>query len=165
MSTVEQTGPEMPLDDALRQEILAVAQSAEYKRAACLDALKLVQKQFGYVSDQHLAEVAALLEMTPAELDGVATFYNLIFRRPVGRHVILLCDSVACWVMGEGGARAQIRERLGINPGETTEDGRFTLLPIVCLGHCDHAPAMMVDEDQYGDLDPGKLDTILDRYR
>lgn len=160
MSTVEQTLP-----DTLRQEISTVAQHAEYKRAAGLDALKLVQKRFGYICDQHLAEVAALLEMTPAELDGVATFYNLIFRRPVGRHVILLCDSVACWAMGEGAARAQLRERLGINPGETTKDGRFTLLPIVCLGHCDHAPAMMVDEDQYGDLDAGRLDAILDRYR
>jgi NADH-quinone oxidoreductase subunit E len=165
MSTVDQNRPEAPLEDALRQEIAAVAQSAEYKRAAGLDALKLVQKRFGYVCDQYLAEVAALLEMTPAELDGVATFYNLIFRRPVGRHVILLCDSVACWVMGEGAARAHLREHLGISPGETTADGRFTLLPIVCLGHCDHAPAMMVDEDQHGDLDAGRLDAILDRYR
>jgi NADH-quinone oxidoreductase subunit E len=165
MSTVEQNLSEAPLEAALRQEIINVSQRAEYKRAAGLDALKLVQKRFGFVSDLHLAEVAALLDMTPAELDGVATFYNLIFRRPVGRHVILLCDSVACWVMGEAAARAQIRERLGINPGETTQDGRFTLLPIVCLGHCDHAPAMMVDDDQYGDLDAARLDTILDRYR
>jgi NADH-quinone oxidoreductase subunit E len=165
MSTAEQDLSEAPLEEALRQQIAAVAQHAEHKRAAGLDALKVVQKRFGYVSDPHLAEVAALLEMTPAELDGVATFYNLIFRRPVGRHVILLCDSVACWVMGERAARAQIRERLGINPGETTADGRFTLLPIVCLGHCDHAPAMMVDEDQHGDLDAERLDAILDRYR
>jgi len=162
MSTVEQ---EPPLEAALRQEIAALAQQAETKRAACTDALKLVQTRFGFVSDQHLAEVAALLEMTPAELDGVATFYNLIFRRPVGRHVILLCDSVACWVMGEAAARAQLHERLGISPGETTQDGRFTLLPIVCLGHCDHAPAMMVDRDQYGDLDAARLDAILERYR
>jgi NADH-quinone oxidoreductase subunit E len=165
MSTVEQQQSEAPLEASLRQEISALAQAAEFKRAAGLDALKVVQKRFGYICDRHLAEVAALLEMSPAELDGVATFYNLIFRRPVGRHVILLCDSVACWVMGEGAARTQLRERLGINPGETTADGRFTLLPIVCLGHCDHAPAMMVDADQYGDLDAGRLDAILDRYR
>jgi len=165
MSTVDQHSADAPLAAALRNKIAAIAQHAEYKRAAATDALKLVQKQFGHVSDQHLAEVAALLEMTPAELDGVATFYNLIFRRPVGRHVILLCDSVACWVMGEAAARAQLHERLGINPGETTADGRFTLLPIVCLGHCDHAPAMMVDEDQYGDLDAARLDGILEHYR
>ncbi len=165
MSIAEQSPGDAPLDAALRDEIAAVARHAEQKRAAGTDALKLVQKRFGYISDRHLAEVAALLEMTPAELDGVATFYNLIFRRPVGRHVILLCDSVACWVMGEAAARAQIRDRLGIKPGETTADGRFTLLPIVCLGHCDHAPAMMVDEDQYGDLDAARLDAILERYR
>ena len=147
MSIAERTAPDAKLEAGLREEIVALAEAAETKRAAGLDALKVVQKRFGYVSDPHLAEVAALLDMTPAELDGVATFYNLIFRRPVGRHVILLCDSVACWIMGEGGARAQLRERLGIKPGETTADGRFTLLPIVCLGHCDHAPAMMVDED------------------
>jgi NADH-quinone oxidoreductase subunit E len=164
MPTVEQNHTEAPLEAVLRQEIAAVAQHAEYKRAACLDALKIVQKRFGFVSDQHLAEVAALLEMTPAELDGVATFYNLIFRRPVGRHVILLCDSVACWVMGEPAARAHLCKRLGINLGETTADGRFTLLPIVCLGYCDHAPAMMVDDNQHGDLDAGRLDAILDRY-
>lgn len=164
MSTVEQNHTEASLEAALRQEIAVIAQHAEYKRAACLDALKVVQKRFGFISDQHLAEVAMLLEMTPAELDGVATFYNLIFRRPVGRHVILLCDSVACWVMGERAARAHICKRLGINPGETTADGSFTLLPIVCLGYCDHAPAMMVDDDQHGDLDAGRLDAILDRY-
>jgi NADH-quinone oxidoreductase subunit E len=163
MSIAERTTPQA-LEPTLRQEIAAVAEAAETKRAAGLDALKVVQKRFGYISDEHLAEVAALLDMTPAELDGVATFYNLIFRRPVGRHVILLCDSVACWIMGEGAARAQLRERLNIKPGETTADGRFTLLPIVCLGHCDHAPAMMVDQDQYGDLDSAKLDAILKRY-
>jgi NADH-quinone oxidoreductase subunit E len=165
MSTVEQDGPEAPLAPALREELAAIVQHAEYKRAAATDALRLVQKRCGFVSDRHLVEVATLLEMSPAELDGVATFYNLIFRRPVGRHVILLCDSVACWLMGETAARAHLHDRLSIRPGETTADGRFTLLPIVCLGHCDHAPAMMVDEDQYGDLDAARLDAILDRYR
>ena len=164
MLTVEQNHPDGPLAVELRQQIIAVAQEAEQKQAAGLDALKIVQKRFGFVSDRHLAEVALLLEMTPAELDGVATFYNLIFRRPVGRHVILLCDSVACWVMGEKAARAHLCKRLGIKPGETTKDGRFTLLPIVCLGYCDHAPAMMVDDDQYGDIDATQLDAILERY-
>lgn len=165
MSTVEHTPAQVPLDGALREQIEAVVSASETRRAACMDALKIVQKHFGYVSDSHLAEVAGLLGMTPAELDGVATFYNLIFRRPVGRHVILLCDSIACWVMGADAARAQIRERLGIAPGETTPDGNFTLLPIVCLGCCDRAPAMMVDDDLHGPLDAAKLDEILERYR
>jgi NADH-quinone oxidoreductase subunit E len=165
MSTAERGQTDAPLEPALREEIAAVVRHAEYKRAAATDVLKVVQKRFGFVSDQHLAELAALLDMTPAELDGLATFYNLIFRRPVGRHVILLCDSVACWIMGGTAACVHLRERLGIKPGETTADGRFTLLPIVCLGHCDHAPAMMVGEDLHGNLDAARLDGILDRYR
>jgi NADH-quinone oxidoreductase subunit E len=94
----------------------------------------------------------------------VATFYNLIFRRPVGRHVIMVCDSVSCWIMGCDRVRKHLHDRLGIGPGETTPDHRFTLLPIVCLGCCDHAPAMTVDSDLHGDLDPQKIDAVLEKY-
>ncbi len=136
----------------------------EDPRAASIEALKIVQHRHGWVPDGAIPAIGEVLGIPGSDVEGVATFYNLIFRRPVGRHVILLCDSVACWLMGETAARAHLRDRLGIRPGGTTADGRFTLLPIVCLGHCDHAPAMMVDEDQYGDLDAARLDAILDRY-
>ncbi len=132
-------------------------------RAAALDALKIVQRERGWVSDASLAQVAALLGMTTAELDNVATFYNLIFRRPVGRHVILLCDSISCWVMGEPSLRERLRERLGIEMGQTTPDGEYTLLPIACLGTCDHAPALMLDETLHRDLSPEALDRLLPR--
>lgn len=148
-----------------RSEIAAELPRYPEKRAACVEALKIVQRRRGWVSDESLREVAALLEMTPDELDGVATFYNLIFRRPVGRHVILLCDSVSCWIMGCTELRERLQERLQIRPGETTADGRFTLLPVVCLGACDCAPAMMIDDDLHGDLTTQRLDAILARYR
>lgn len=135
------------------------------RRAACIEALKRVQQRHRWISDERLAELAGILGMTPAELDGVATFYNLVFRRPVGRHVILLCDSVSCWIMGHDDLLRHLERRLGIRPGETTPDDRFTLLPIVCLGHCDHAPAMMVDAELHGDLDPVRLDSALEAYR
>ncbi len=135
------------------------------KRALCIEALKIVQRHRGWVADESVKDIAQLLEMTPEEVDGVATFYNLIFRRPVGRHVILLCDSVSCWIMGYERLRERLTARLGIQPGETSADGRFTLLPIVCLGTCDHAPALMVDDDLYRDLDPQKVDDLLDKYR
>ena len=153
------------LTDTERQEI--ESQLAEYptKRAVCIDALKIVQRQRGWISDESLKDIAALLEMTPDELDNVATFYNLIFRQPVGEHVILLCDSVSCWLMGYEKMRQHLKERLGIELGQTTEDGQFTLLPMVCLGDCDHAPVMMVDNDTHHDLDPGKIDQILESYR
>ncbi len=152
------------LTDEERQEITAEFPHYPEKRAVCVEALKIVQAHRGWVSDENLKDVARLLEMTPDELDGVATFYNLVFRKPVGRHVILVCDSVSCWIMGCDRLREQLTARLGIRPGETTADGRFTLLPIVCLGACDHAPTMMIDEELHRDLDPARIEAILERY-
>jgi NADH-quinone oxidoreductase subunit E len=135
------------------------------RRAACLEALQVVQRsRGGWVDDDALADVATYLGMSTAELDSVATFYNLIHRRPVGRHVIHVCDSVSCWLMGFDAVRARLSEGLGIGFGETTDDERFTLLPIQCLGTCDHAPALMVGEDLHRDLRPEALDAILERY-
>ena len=104
--------------------------------------------------------------MSAEDLDGVATFYNLIFRRPVGKHVIQVCDSVGFSIMGYDRMRGIILTlRLGIKPGETTADGQFTLIPICCLGTCDRAPAMLVDDRLYRDLSPEKIDGILEEYR
>ncbi len=153
------------LTAAETEAITAIIRRYERKQGASIEALREVQRSHGWVSDEDIREVAHLLEMSPDELDGVATFYNLIFRRPVGRHVILLCDSVSCWIMGCDGVRRHLESRLGASLGQTTRDGRFTLLPIVCLGACDHAPAMMVDDDLHGDVDPQKLPALLARYR
>ena len=132
--------------------------------AACIDALKVVQRHRGWVTDQSVRDIAGFLGMSPDDVDGIATFYNLIFRRPVGRHVILLCDSVSCWVMGYEEVRDRLSELLGIRLGETTGDNRFTLLPIVCLGCCDRAPAMMVGEDLHTNLDRGSVAAVLEKY-
>ncbi len=153
------------LTETERHEIESHLTEYPNKRAACIDALKIVQRERGWVSDEDLQDVAALLDMTPDELDNVATFYNLIFRQPVGKHVIFLCDSVSCWIMGYPNLRQHIQERLGIDFGQTTADGNFTFLPIVCLGDCDHAPVLMVDGDHYHDLDKEKIDGILASYR
>jgi NADH-quinone oxidoreductase subunit E len=134
------------------------------KDAVSIDALKIVQRHRGWVSDEGITDIAAYLELSPDELDSVATFYNLIYRQPVGRHVILLCNSVSCWIMGYQRLYNALRERLGIDMGATTPDNRFTLLPMVCLGTCDHAPALMIDDQLFRDLEPGKLDAILDQY-
>ena len=148
-----------------RQEIEAELAHYPTKQSVCIDAMQIIQRHRGWVSDESLKDLAEFLGMSVADLDGVATFYNLIFRKPVGRHVVMVCDSVSCWIMGYERVRDQMSKRLGIKMGETTSDGRFTLLPIVCLGTCDHAPAMMVDGDLHRDLDPQKLDGILEKYR
>lgn len=136
-----------------------------HKRAACIEVLKVVQKTRGWISDETLKDVAEFLEMTPDELDSVATFYNLVFRKPVGRHVILICNSITCWIMGYEKLLDHLYRKYHIRPGETTEDERFTLLPIPCLGSCDHAPALMIDNDLYRDLTVEKLDEILEKYK
>jgi NADH-quinone oxidoreductase subunit E len=148
-----------------KREIELMTRRYEDPRAACLDALKIVQDGRGWVSDESVRDIAEALGMSPAEVDGVATFYSLIFRRPVGRHVILVCDSVSCWIMGYERIVRRLGERLGIGLGGTTADGAFTLLPVVCLGACDKAPAMMIDDELHGDLTEEKIDRLLAEYR
>lgn len=133
--------------------------------AVSVDALRIVQKRRGWISDESLADIARQIGMSPTDLDGIATFYNLIFRRPVGRHVIKVCDSVSCWVMGCDTVLRHLETRLGIEQGETTGDQRFTLLPTVCLGCCDRAPALMVDDDLHGDLEAATMDAMLEKYQ
>lgn len=153
------------LTEQERKEIDNALHAFPYKHNACIDALKIVNKHRRWVSDEGVQDVAAYLEMSPAQVDQVATFYNLIYRKPVGKNVILLCDSVSCWILGYETIYDHLQRRLGITFGETTEDGLFTLLPIPCLGTCDHAPAMMIEEKLYRDLTPEKVDEILEHYK
>jgi NADH-quinone oxidoreductase subunit E len=153
------------LSEEVRKEIEAELAHNEFKRGACIEALKIMQKHYRWVTDEHLADLAPLLDMSPDDLDDVATFYNLIFRQPVGKHIILVCNSVSCWLMGYDKIRQHLTAKLGVELGGTTADDQFTLLPMVCLGDCDHAPAMMIDEDLYHDLTPEDLDQILLRYK
>lgn len=133
-----------------------------YSQAVGLEALKIVQKHQGWVSDESMQAVSEYLDIPLADLEGVATFFNMIFRRPVGRNVICLCDSVACWMLGCDDLKTQITKRLGIEYGETTPDGAITLLPVPCLGACDKAPVLMVGRDTYRNMDAEKLNQLID---
>jgi NADH-quinone oxidoreductase subunit E len=140
----------------------------EQPSAATIEALKIVQKHRGWVSDEAVADIAKILGTSSAAVDSVATFYNLIYRRPVGRHVIHVCNSVSCWIMGEAKLTETLQKHLGVQMGQTTKDGRFTLLPIVCLGTCDRAPAMLVGSDTHRDLesvDEQRVAHILEKYK
>jgi NADH-quinone oxidoreductase subunit E len=137
---------------------------AASKTSASVDALNIIQRNRGWVSDEAVKDVAAVLDMTADELDAVATFYSFIFRRPVGRHIILICDSISCWVMGYNPLLDILKGKLDITFGETTPDKRFTLLPISCLGACDRAPALMMDDDLYGPVTADSMDDILNKY-
>ncbi len=131
-----------------------------YRSAAAIDALKIVQSHRGWVSDASLRAIASHLQMSPDELDGIATFYNLIFRRPVGDQVILLCNSISCWIKGCDKLQSSISQRLKVQLGETTADNRYTLLPVTCLGACDKAPVLMIDETLYENVDEEILEQL-----
>ena len=135
------------------------------KRAVGLEALKIVQKHQGWVSHESLLGIAKYLDIPVADLEGVATFFNLVYRQKVGKNVILFCDSVSCWIMGCEGIKGHIKEQLAIDYGETTEDGDFTLIPVPCLGDCDRAPVMMVGQDLHRNLTPEKIDSIIADYK
>ena len=150
-----------------KEELLEIDEAISlvpYRKAASVEALKVVQHHRRWVSDESLKDVAQHLNMSAEELDSVATFYNLIFRKEVGRHVILVCDSISCWVMGYESLRDELFGKLGIKYGETTGDGKFTILPNCCLGTCDCAPAMMIDGDLYRNIKLDELESILSKY-
>jgi NADH-quinone oxidoreductase subunit E len=155
--------PAAPLDASERAAIAALAASYPTARAAALDALTYMQARRRYIADPVLAGIAAALGLSTAALDELATFYSLIFRRPVGETVLLLCDSVTCWMLGAPALETHIHTHLGIKRGETTADDRFTLLPVACLGHCDHAPALMLGERLLGDATVATLDAAFER--
>lgn len=152
------------LTEEEKQEIKQELANSRNRRAASVEVLKIIQRRRGWVGDE-IREIADLLEMTPDELDSLATFYSLIYRKPVGKHVILVCDGISCWVMGYETVRDYLSSKLGVGIGETTRNGMFTMLPAACLGACDHAPAMMVNDELYLDLEPAKIDEILEKYR
>ena len=136
----------------------------EQPQAACIEALKIVQRRHGWVPDAAIPAIARVLGVGPASVEGVATFYSLIFRQPVGRHVILVCDSSSCFLTGFDQLRQALSEHLGIELGQTTADGRFTLLPVCCLGACDGGPALMIDDDVYGPVGVDDLPELLEGY-
>ena len=153
-----------PMDSLTEIEIGEIEREIQHlpdRQSAAIDALKIVQVRRGWISDNSLAAIAQLLGMSVDELDGIATFYNLIYRQPVGENVILFCDSVSCWLMDGEKVCKKLSEKLAIEFGQTSADNKYTLLPVTCLGDCDHAPAMMVGDELHHDLTVDNLDEHL----
>lgn len=148
-------------------EIHAIRHEMEHyedPRAATIEALKIVQNHRGWVADGAVEAIARVIGIGGAEVEGVATFYNMIFRRPVGRHVIKVCDSISCFLTGYEELRAEISRQTGLDWGGTTADGRFTLLPVCCLGNCDRGPTLMIDDDTHGPVAPAEVTALLESY-
>lgn len=163
MSTLIQTD-RFSLSDSERAAIEQEMRHYEDPRAASIGALKIVQQARGWVPDGAIYAVAEALGIPASDVEGVATFYSQIFRQPVGRHLILLCDSMVCYLNGQEAIQAELQRQLGIGLGETSADGRFTLLPVCCLGNCDKSPTLMIDDHTHSHLEAASLARLLERY-
>ena len=135
------------------------------KRGALLPVLHLAQETFGYVSLEVETYVASLFGLSPAHVHEVVTFYTLYFQQPKGRHVVAVCHNLSCHLAGAPRILAHLKERLGIEVGETTDDGRITLQAVECLCACEAAPMMQVDDRYELNLTPDKVDRVVEALR
>ncbi|MGC9332790.1 MAG: NADH-quinone oxidoreductase subunit NuoE [Anaerolineae bacterium] len=150
------------LTDKSKEEIRRIQDEYPDPGSALLPALYLAQKDYGgWLPEEAIEAVAAVMGLTPARVGAVASFYTLFHRQPVGRHVIYVCTNVACSLLGARHLLEHLGQKLGIQPGETTADGRFTLVEVECLGSCGTAPMMQVDDQYYENLTEAKIDQIL----
>jgi NADH-quinone oxidoreductase subunit E len=153
------------IPDELKSFLLKQLDHTEHPRELAVDVMMAIQDHYGHLTDEGVREAAQLLDMTPLEIEQLATFYTFIYREPVGKYVIHVCDSVICWMDGYEAVKDYIGQRLGIRTGETTPDGLFTLLTVCCIGYCDRSPAMLINRKAYGNLTPEKIDAILTKLK
>lgn len=153
------------LPEDLKNSLKAKVAAVDHPREMVVDVIFAIQEHYGYLTDEGVEETARLVGMSPLEVEQLATFYTFIFREPVGKYVIHVCDSVVCWMNGFESIKAHLSEKLGIQDGETTTDGLFTLLPVCCVGYCDRSPAILINKKVYGNLTTGKIDKIIEGFR
>jgi len=141
------------------------AANIAHPRELIIDILRAIQDNHGWVPDAGVEIVAGLLGLSPLQVEEVATFYDKIYRQPVGKLVIHVCDSICCWSLGGEEVYRELQSLLGIHPGETTADGVFTLLPTCCLGMCGKAPALTIGPRAYERVAPDQVAEILRQER
>ena len=149
--------------DAARAEFERLLTRYPDRKAVILPALHLAQKEFGYVSDEAIVYIAGLVGTSPAEIEGVASFYTMYNRQPVGKYHVQICRNISCSLLGAEHLIEHVAGKLGVKPGGTTPDGKFTLSLAECLGSCGTAPVMQVNDDYYENLTEMSIDAILDR--
>ncbi len=150
------------LSKATLQEIDELIAKYPVRRSALIPALHIAQEEAGYISSDVVREIAGIFELAPNEVYEVVSFYSMLFKAPVGKYVLQVCTNISCLLCDSEGIMAHLQKRLGIKPGETTPDNRFTLLEVECLASCGTAPVVQINDDYHECLTPEKLDRILD---
>jgi NADH-quinone oxidoreductase subunit E len=149
--------------DAARAEFERLRTRYPDRKAVILPALHLAQREFGYVSDEAIVYIAGLVGTSPAEIEGVASFYTMYNRKPVGKYHVQICRNISCSLLGAEHLIEHVAGKLGVKPGGTTTDGKFTLSQVECLGSCGTAPVMQVNDDYYENLTEASIDAILEK--
>jgi NADH-quinone oxidoreductase subunit E len=155
----------MPFPESLRERIDAIVAGSENKQSALIPVLREVQNEFGYLSNESMEEAAEILGIPPSSVQNVASFYTMFFRKPVGQHVIWVCRTLSCALRGAEHVEHHICDSLGVKTGETTADGRITVMEAECLASCGTAPVMMVDDKLEENLTKEKVDRLIDELR
>ena len=156
---------EVQFDDALEAQISEVLLRYPDKQAALLPVLWMCQERWGWVSAGIMAAIGERLGLSPAYVEGVATFYTMYLRRPPGKYLLQVCTTLSCQLCGTGELVEHLRHKLGVEFGQTTADGRFTLVDVQCLGACGEAPIIQVNNDYYTVSDVDRLDQLLDELK
>lgn len=151
----------MKLSDACVQEILRLQKLYPEKRSALIPALHVAQNECGYLPVDLQKEVADLFELHETEVHAVVTFYDMFHEKPMGKHLLHVCKNASCMLRGSDEIIKELCKRLQVEPGQTSSDGEFTIIPSECLGACDLAPMMIVDEDVVGPVKESDLDRLI----
>jgi NADH-quinone oxidoreductase E subunit len=150
------------LSETACQQIQDLMGKYPRKRSALIPSLQLAQKETGYLSSEVIAEIARMFDLPPNEVNEVASFYTMLYKKPVGKYVIQVCTNISCMLCDAEKILDHLIKRLGIKPGETSGDKKFTLVEVECLGSCGTSPVIQINEDYYEDLTTEKVDQILD---
>ncbi|GAB4534667.1 MAG: NADH-quinone oxidoreductase subunit NuoE [Thermodesulfovibrionia bacterium] len=153
------------LSETAIRELNEIRKRYPDRKGALLPALHIAQREFGWLSDDAMSAVADILNLTEAEVKGTASFYSMFRFKPMGRNIIQLCTNVSCMILGAERLVDFLKNRYGIEPNKTTDDGRFTLVIMECIGACGTAPAMLVNSDLYDNLTEERMVEILERYK
>jgi NADH-quinone oxidoreductase subunit E len=149
------------LSNQAKDHIASLRAMYPQRQSALLPALYVAQGEIGYLPDEALDEVAALLDLPVTEVGSVASFYTMFYRHPVGKNILSLCTNLSCHLLGADTLAAYLSEKLGVGNGQTTTDGKFTLEFVECIGACDYAPAMLVNGELHGNLTNESIDKLL----
>ena len=152
-------------NDTVKKEISEIRERYPDRKSALLPALYVAQREFGWLSHEAMMSVSRALNLPEATVRGTASFYSMFRHKPVGRHLIQLCTNVSCMILGAEKLIDFLGTKYRVGPGGTSQDGRFSLVVMECIGACGTAPAMLVNTDFHDNLTEKKIEEILEKYK